>query len=576
MLISPILPRPLDPSNQNESLTVLNAIISQVHLDRPLARRLGWRGVFPSSTHWPSWTVRIAGSAYIYGITYTEESLSSDQLVGRFMLYAFPENAEIAENAGFSLWAQRIVADENYQQSIRQLSQNVQPLMPFYVGDLELSLSPNGEGLALILSALSRQTIESRVEEGIVADLKPLRILMPLFSTLAASTREVLGKQGEIVANQVSQPALTLTEEGFEDDEARSERLISVTLAMGQYEKLIPGHRLSTLPLSHRPTRPEARDLPIVHVLTGFLGAGKTTFLKNWLEYLHSRERFTGVVQNEFGEVDLDSLVLKGETKVESLEDGCVCCSLADSLRPGLIRLIETTPAEQFILETTGVASPSSVASSLTALNDIVSTGLVITLVDAYDLVNHPEKLMEEGCRKDQIDCADILVCSKADLVEESELKALMQKLHKRNEQALVLPAFEGNIPFAWIDAFFVRWLDEQNKPLPSQQVKSEPKGWSGMRRAWGIMRDENNNPYESFTVEFDRAVTLEEVQALIDDAGSGVCRAKGLVDIVDKGCHLVQYAASRLECEEAEEALAKVEKRYLVVIGEGLQTQVQ
>lgn len=114
----------------------------------------------------------------------------------------------------------------------------------------------------------------------------------------------------------------------------------------------------------------------MLHILTGFLGSGKTTFLRQWLDFLHGRERYTGVIQNEFGEIGLDAALLRGETQVEALDEGCVCCSLADSLRPGLLRLIGDMPAEQFILETTGLANPANVMEALSELRDIVQPGL--------------------------------------------------------------------------------------------------------------------------------------------------------------------------------------------------------
>lgn len=103
-------------------------------------------------------------------------------------------------------------------------------------------------------------------------------------------------------------------------------------------------------------------------MLTGFLGAGKTTFLRRWLDFLHGRERYTGVIQNEFGKVALDAALMKGDTVVEALDEGCVCCSLADSLRPGLERIIAAMPAEQFVLETTGLANPANVMEALNGL----------------------------------------------------------------------------------------------------------------------------------------------------------------------------------------------------------------
>lgn len=77
---------------------------------------------------------------------------------------------------------------------------------------------------------------------------------------------------------------------------------------------------------------------------------------------------------------------MKGDTVVEALDEGCVCCSLADSLRPGLERIIAAMPAEQFVLETTGLANPANVMEALNGLRDLVAPGLVITVADALDL----------------------------------------------------------------------------------------------------------------------------------------------------------------------------------------------
>ncbi len=196
---------------------------------------------------------------------------------------------------------------------------------------------------------------------------------------------------------------------------------------------------LARLPLRHRP-RPEESGLPVLHVLTGFLGAGKTTFLRRWLDFLHGRERYTGVIQNEFGEIGLDAALMRGDTQVEALDEGCVCCSLADSLRPGLLRLVESMPAEQFILETTGLANPANVMASLAELSDIVRPGLVITVVDALDLTRAGDAGLR-GVRRAQAERADVLVVNKADAVEPAALEALMERLRALNGQALLLPA---------------------------------------------------------------------------------------------------------------------------------------
>lgn len=315
---------------------------------------------------------------------------------------------------------------------------------------------------------------------------------------------------------------------------------------------------LARLPLRHRP-RPEESGLPVLHVLTGFLGAGKTTFLRRWLDFLHGRERYTGVIQNEFGEIGLDAALMRGDTQVEALDEGCVCCSLADSLRPGLLRLVESMPAEQFILETTGLANPANVMASLAELSDIVRPGLVITVVDALDLMRAGDAGLR-GVRRAQAERADVLVVNKADAVEPAALEALMERLRALNGQALLLPARHGSIAFAELDAFHSAWLDRRGTP-PSHRPTLPRLGEAVTHAEEG---------YASAALRLSGPLSEADVRALIEKAGPGLARAKGVIDLVTgEGIvpAVAQYAAGRLAFEPAPED----EKRYLVFIGTDL-----
>lgn len=318
---------------------------------------------------------------------------------------------------------------------------------------------------------------------------------------------------------------------------------------------------LARLPLRHRPRAGES-GLPVLHVLTGFLGAGKTTFLRRWLDFLHGRERYTGVIQNEFGEIGLDAALMRGDTQVEALDEGCVCCSLADSLRPGLLRLAEAMPAEQFILETTGLANPANVMASLAELSDIVQPGLVITVVDALDLARAGDAGLC-GIRRAQAERADVLVLNKADAVEPPALEALMGRLRALNGQALLLPARYGSIAFAELDAFHSARLDRLDRGgTPPSRRPLLPRLGEAVTHA--------GEGYVSAALRLSGPVSEADVRALIEKAGPGLARAKGVVDLLTgEGTvpAVAQYAAGRLAFEPAPEG----EERYLVFIGTGL-----
>ena len=382
------------------------------------------------------------------------------------------------------------------------------------------------------------------------------RMFLRFFAPLAATAEQRLGLAADIFSGSFASPALSYDAIGHVTPSPHH-TLTIITLSASFGPSLALGNermrRLFKLPARHDPAKMECHDKPLLHVLTGFLGSGKTTFLRRWLDFLHGRERFTGVIQNEFGPVELDAALLKDDTLVEALDDGCVCCSLADSLRPGLERIISAMPAQQFILETTGVANPGNVMDAIRKLRDLVIPGLVITVADALDLKSHEI----DGIRLAQLHKADVIILNKCDLVSEEDAQVISSRLAKVNDRALLLCSKEGNIPFAMLD----QWIDEHStKKLPSRAlVVSLAHGALNATHA-----DEG---FVSRQIEFSEPVSADELEKIIRAAGSGLCRAKGIVNIKGKGNCIVQYAAGQLELTQTDESATS-----LVLIGTALQ----
>lgn len=562
MQLTELLPRPLRPEAGDETPTLMNSLFARVHLDRRLARRLGWRGLRPSFSHGPAWTLRSAESNALYGFAFLDEEAGRGVITGRFALYVFPTEDSVTRPEQFPASAAALARAPEFMSAVRELSANADRFADFILGELALDVAVDGSGLALTLTAKKSRALE--LMDGSVLRTAPLRALGPIWALISASLREILKEEGEAVLWAERVPAEREAPSGTVFDESKSELLVSLTLALGAFKGRLPGRRMKALHFSHRPHEEELQTRPVVHVLTGFLGSGKTTFLRAWLEFLNGREQFTGVIQNEFGEADLDSLVLSGQTRVEALDEGCICCTLADSLRPGIMRLIETTPAEQFILETTGVADPANVEAELLTLNDLVERGLVIALLDSVDLAEHPEHWSETadgGARMKQILNADVIVMSKADAVEAQVLEEMMARVHELNSDALVVPAFHGQIPFAVLEKFYFHWLDRQGRPMPSKQspkhLKSEEKqGFLGLgRRGWAAPKAEANAEdfFEERVERFERPVTLDEVRGKIEEEGAGLRRMKGIVELAGEGPVVMHWAAGRWGYEPAD-----------------------
>jgi G3E family GTPase len=176
-------------------------------------------------------------------------------------------------------------------------------------------------------------------------------------------------------------------------------------------------------------------------ILTGFLGSGKTTLLKRVLAEAHGQK--IAVIENEFGEENIDSDILVSDTneQIIQMSNGCVCCTIREDLRTTLKELAEKKRKgelhfERVVIETTGVADPGPVAQTFFMDDEIAETYLldsILTLVDAKHAV---QQLNDRQEARRQIGFADQIFISKSDLVSKDELDALVHRIKHMNPRA--------------------------------------------------------------------------------------------------------------------------------------------
>jgi G3E family GTPase len=176
-------------------------------------------------------------------------------------------------------------------------------------------------------------------------------------------------------------------------------------------------------------------------VLTGFLGSGKSTLLRRILTEAHGHK--IAVIENEFGEENIDSeiIVSAGSEQIVKMNNGCVCCSIRDDLRATLWDLSERRNAgdlefEQVMIETTGLADPGPVAQTFFLDDRIASRyrpDAILTMVDAKHAMDQLDARVEA---RRQVGFADRLFISKADLVTQSDVDALCDRLRDMNPRA--------------------------------------------------------------------------------------------------------------------------------------------
>ena len=169
-----------------------------------------------------------------------------------------------------------------------------------------------------------------------------------------------------------------------------------------------------------------------VTVLTGYLGAGKTTLLNRILTHEHGKK--VAVIVNEFGEVGIDhKLVVNADEEIFEMNNGCICCTV----RGDLIRIITNLMRrrdkfDHLVIETTGLADPAPVIQTFFVDEDVsakTKLDAVVTVVDAKHISQHWDA--EEA--QEQIAFADIILLNKTDLVSETELLELEQRIKSMN-----------------------------------------------------------------------------------------------------------------------------------------------
>ena len=216
-----------------------------------------------------------------------------------------------------------------------------------------------------------------------------------------------------------------------------------------------------------------SRRLPVT-VLSGFLGAGKTTVLSN---ILNNREgKKVAVIVNDMSEINIDASTVKNEVslshseeKLVEMSNGCICCTLREDLLLEVNKLAKDGKFDYLVIESTGISEPLPVAETFTfededgvSLSEVAKLDTMVTVVDSvnflkdYDeakyLQDTGESLGEDDERSvadllvDQIEFADVILISKTDLASKEEIKKVIGIIKSLNTSAKIFPIANGEI----------------------------------------------------------------------------------------------------------------------------------
>jgi cobalamin biosynthesis protein CobW len=302
-------------------------------------------------------------------------------------------------------------------------------------------------------------------------------------------------------------------------------------------------------------------------VITGFLGSGKTTMIRNLLENANGKR--IALIINEFGDLGVDGGILKGcgietcrEEDVIELNNGCICCTVADDFIPTMTKLLDRADRpDHIVIETSGLALPQPLVAAFNwpEIKTQVTVDGVVTVIDAaavaegrfaddHDKVDAQRAADEsldhesplEELFEDQIHAADLIVLNKADLIDASSLDSVKADVAERSSRRVnMVPASFGKLGADVLLGLGVGTEDD----IANRKSHHEIHHADG--------HEHDHDEFESFVVEAgsvsDPKAFAEKLKTIIAD--HDVLRLKGFVDVPGKPMRLVvQAVGPRIE----------------------------
>ncbi len=298
--------------------------------------------------------------------------------------------------------------------------------------------------------------------------------------------------------------------------------------------------------------------LPVT-VLSGFLGAGKTTVLNH---ILHNRDGLrVAVIVNDMSEVNIDSRLVAShgglhrvDEKLVELSNGCICCTLREDLLLEVRRLAEERRFDYLLIESTGIGEPMPVAATFSfvdehgaSLSDVARLDTMATVVDGEKFLEDFESLDSLEDRQlaladdernlsdlliEQVEFADVIVVNKVDRLEEPEVEQLLAILRHLNRDARLVTCRYGAV-------------DPQellNTGLYDEERAANAPGWVKELRGEHLPETEEYG-ISSFVYRARRPFHPARFWQVLDEGCAGVLRAKGFFWLASKHNFMGSYA---------------------------------
>ena len=550
-------------------------------MDGRFRRLSGWLGLASAASFPRAFTCRIKTRPGIFGFL-PLSAQPGDLSTADFRLFYFPAlDDPMIERV--SLPAAIAAASPEAVELIRDFPAHPEFSALFAIAEMRLALTHPEHALGIALTAPTRRRIS--VPAGIAApdggwlvppgcleeDLPAFDLARDLFRVLAAGVAATMATAPDaMLAAEAPATWLTRHADGsLTPSEAPDDRQCTEVLTWGAAtraawpEATLPvdaGH-YQLLRVAAGVETPGVEDCaalkrPRLVVLSGFLGAGKTSFLNQFIEFHLARDQLVAVIQNEIGETGVDAHLLEGEDSVLAIDAGCVCCSLAGSLTRGIRQLTASLAPEFIVLETTGLANPMNMIDEFHEISDLAELAAVISVVDA---ARFRDNLAASGVTTEQIRAADTVILNKCDLVTDAERTEIEAQIHSINPLARLIAAVNGRVKPAVFGEGLSRHSENKAKSVCDCAGHQHVHGVTHSDEGFSALRF-------SLAPAIDRDLLTRTLQASPPD----VLRIKGVALLTDSdGPQVIQYIPGHVDFEPVLRAAA--DAPFVLIIGRDL-----
>jgi len=298
-------------------------------------------------------------------------------------------------------------------------------------------------------------------------------------------------------------------------------------------------------------------------VVTGFLGSGKTTLLNQILNGGHGLR--VAVLINDFGAINIDAdLIVDAEKNVISLTNGCICCQIRDDLIETVMDVMSRPEqVEYIIIEASGVADPSAIATTFTlpAFRESIRLDSVISVVDAERIFAHPDKKQLLRLKLRQNAFSDLVILNKVDLIEEAEVEEIKAWINQYVRRVRVVEANYCDVPSEIL--LSVGRFDPERLAMRGDSNVYE-------HGSNGYYDDDHVQTFSTWSYESNQPHSLKALHRTVANLPEGVYRTKGVVYATDapKQRAVLHMVGRRVEVALESEWGDRTPRTQIVAIG--------